>query len=287
MQANDSNSIGIGFANNVDGNHAITIGNNLNSFSFKETVLGSYNANAAGGQSKNTWVSSERLLTVGNGPSVGNESNALILLKSGDLQLPSYGLGNITATAAYNLAVTSDGKVIEVSTGGGGSGVTGSGTANFITKWNSGSSITDSVMFEGSSKIGIGNQSPNHELDVTGDINLDAGSLFFSSLGNAAPDWSITTDVSGDLIIDEITGPENVIFRNGGNMGVGLTGSTTPQAKLDVNGSIRMGDDSFLATASNVGTQRYRVSGNNSYVDMVMQTGATTYAWVNIVQNNW
>jgi hypothetical protein len=48
-----------------------------------------------------------------------------------------------------------------------------------------------------------------------------------------------------------------------------------------------MGDNSFLATASNVGTQRYRVSGNNSYVDMVMQTGATTYEWINIVQNNW
>jgi hypothetical protein len=142
-------------------------------------------------------------------------------------------------------------------------------------------------MFEGSSKIGIGNQSPNHTLDVTGDINTDGGSLLFSSSASNVPDWSITTDVSGDLIIDEITGPENVIFRNGGNMGVGLTGSTTPQAKLDVNGSIRMGDDSFLATASNVGTQRYRVSGNNSYVDMVMQTGATTYAWVNIVQNNW
>jgi hypothetical protein len=24
-----------------------------------------------------------------------------------------------------------------------------------------------------------------------------------------------------------------------------------------------------------------------SYVDMCMQTGASTYAWVNIVQNNW
>ena len=59
------------------------------------------------------------------------------------------------------------------------------------------------------------------------------------------------------------------------------------KARLDVNGAIRMGDDSSSPTASNVGTQRYRVSGNNSYVDMVMQTGAATYAWVNIVQNNW
>ena len=287
IDADDPNSVGIGTSNVVNGDNAITIGNNLNSFSFRETVLGSFNEDAAGGQSKSAWVSSERILTVGNGENVGSKSNALVLLKSGDLQLPSYGLGNITATATYNLAVTSEGKVIEVATGGGGSGITGSGTAGYITKWSGTTAIGNSILFESGTNIGINNVSPNHELDVTGDINLDAGSLLFSSIGSAVPNWSIATDASGDLIIDDTTGPENVIFRNGGDVGVGLTGSNTPQARLDVNGAIRMGDDSSLPTASNVGTQRYRVSGNNSYVDMVMQTGAATYAWVNIVQNNW
>ena len=56
---------------------------------------------------------------------------------------------------------------------------------------------------------------------------------------------------------------------------------------LSMDGSIQMGDDTDAASASKVGTLRYRTSGNNSYVDMCMQTGATTYAWVNIVQNNW
>lgn len=287
IDADDPNSVGIGTSNVVNGDNAITIGNNLNSFSFRETVLGSFNEDAAGGQSKSAWVSSERILTVGNGENVGSKSNALVLLKSGDLQLPSYGLGNITATATYNLAVTATGKVIEVATGGGGSGITGSGTAGYITKWSGTTAIGNSIIFESGTEIGINNISPNHDLDVTGDINLDAGSLFFSSLGSAAPSWSIATDASGDLIIDETAGPENVIFRNGGDVGVGLTGSNTPQARLDVNGAIRMGDDSSSPTASNVGTQRYRVSGNNSYVDMVMQTGAATYAWINIVQNNW
>ena len=46
-------------------------------------------------------------------------------------------------------------------------------------------------------------------------------------------------------------------------------------------------NDATAASISNVGTMRYRVSGNNSYVDIVMQTGAATYAWINIVQNNW
>ena len=46
-------------------------------------------------------------------------------------------------------------------------------------------------------------------------------------------------------------------------------------------------NDATAASISKVGTMRYRVSGNNSYIDIVMQTGAATYAWINIVQNNW
>ena len=42
-----------------------------------------------------------------------------------------------------------------------------------------------------------------------------------------------------------------------------------------------------IASSSNAGSFRYYVSGNNSYVDMCMQTGASTYEWINIVQNNW
>ena len=355
VQTNDSNSIGIGFSNNVAGNHAITIGNNLNSFSFRETVLGSYNKDAVGAVSKTTWVTTERLFTIGNGPSVGNESNALILLKSGNLALPSYGAGTITGTASYNLAVDSTGNVIEVATGGGGSGISGSGTQNYLTKFVANTTVGDSIVFEDSTTgVGVGTVTPKADFDASlankmavnsvafvsgnagkisignidavgsstltlvdevgadvaivkngsfsigsgaftglGSNKLDVGgnirttnSLLFS-YGNASPDWSIQSDVNNNLIIDDVTGPEDVIFKNGGNVGIGLTGSNTPQSKLDVNGSIRMGDNSFLATASNVGTQRYRVSGNNSYVDMVMQTGATTYEWINIVQNNW
>jgi hypothetical protein len=48
-----------------------------------------------------------------------------------------------------------------------------------------------------------------------------------------------------------------------------------------------MADDTATAVVGKVGTLRYRTSGNNSYVDMCMQTAASTYAWINIVQNNW
>jgi hypothetical protein len=75
-----------------------------------------------------------------------------------------------------------------------------------------------------------------------------------------------------------------VIQGNTGNVGIG---TTSPSSKLQVAGGVQMANDTGTASASKVGTMRYRTSGNNSYVDMCMQTGATTYAWINIVQNNW
>ena len=59
------------------------------------------------------------------------------------------------------------------------------------------------------------------------------------------------------------------------------------EGTLQVDGSVQVADDTDTASADKVGALRYRTSGNNSYVDMCMQTGASTYAWVNIAQNNW
>ena len=76
----------------------------------------------------------------------------------------------------------------------------------------------------------------------------------------------------------------DVLVFNQGKIGVG---TDEPQSKLQVDGGIQMADDTDTASATKVGTQRYRTSGNNSYVDMCMQTGATTYEWINILENNW
>lgn len=70
----------------------------------------------------------------------------------------------------------------------------------------------------------------------------------------------------------------------GGNVGIG---TNSPKSTLHVNGGVQIGNDSDSATSDKVGTIRYRTSGNNSYCEMCMQTGASTYAWVAIKTNSW
>ena len=162
--------------------------------------------------------------------------------------------------------------------------------------------------------VGIRTTSPSFALDIGSSINSNEvfringafSNVLFSGAA-AAPTggvgiWNFintgTTAVTRFYVEDANNADDRLTFRFTGNQGsneilagtssgnVGI-GTTSPASKLDVNGGIRMADDSSTASASNVGTLRYRTSGNNSYVDMCMQTGASTYAWVNIVQNNW
>ena len=93
--------------------------------------------------------------------------------------------------------------------------------------------------------------------------------------GDAIGNGSNTVTLGNDSIVKTILK---------GSVGVGID---DPQSALQVNGGIQLAADSDAPSALKVGTFRYRTSGNNSYVDMCMQTAATTYAWVNIVQNNW
>ena len=55
----------------------------------------------------------------------------------------------------------------------------------------------------------------------------------------------------------------------------------------NINGSLKVSNDTATATISNVGAIRYRTSGNNSYCEMSMQTATNAYSWVIIKQNSW
>jgi len=160
------------------------------------------------------------------------------------------------------------------------------------------------AMYINSSKnVGIGTTGPGaYKLAVAGSTVIGGNVEVSDGLGG---DQVLTlTPNTGSFKIGDIEGVGDEgyiegnsssikIFTGGGetlvcdvNQRVGI-GIAIPQSKLQVNGGVQLANDTASPSATKVGTFRYRTSGNNSYVDMCMQTGASTYAWVNIVTNSW
>ena len=182
------------------------------------------------------------------------------------------------------------------------------------------------LFIENTGKVGIGTTTPNEKLDVAGKVYIESqgvdwnettpgltrGALHFDPVGDGAADTGNAITFGASDASNGTNGHAGIYTRSDGAYGtkmyfattdsyslgsktrmmidyngnVGI-GTTSPSSKLQVAGGIQMADDTATASAAKVGTLKYRVSGNNSYVDMCMQTGATTYAWINIVQNNW
>ena len=113
------------------------------------------------------------------------------------------------------------------------------------------------IYIDNAGNVSIGGTSSSYKLDVLGDGRFTNGNHGTVHLGNY-----------------------------GQNISSGF-GYIQTSNSLRVNGSVKVSDDTTSPSSSYVGSIRYRTSGNNSYVDMMMQTGASTYAWVNIVTNSW
>jgi hypothetical protein len=126
-------------------------------------------------------------------------------------------------------------------------------------------------------------------------------SASYAQTASVAPAYLPLTGgtVAGDLIVTgNLTAQQYIISSSvtyftesfsSGSTRFGDTLDDTHQftGSLSITGSLQVGDNSAVAGIVNVGSLRYRTSGSNSFVDMSMQTGASTYEWVNIVQNNW
>ena len=145
-------------------------------------------------------------------------------------------------------------------------------------------------------KVGITDASPGRQLTLGGAAPIlslhststtGESSIYFGD-PNDDNEGRIVYSNSQDAMQIWTAAAERIRVTSAGDTGIGVT---APRAKLDVAGGIKVADDTDTASANKVGTLRYRyVPGspkNYSYVDMCMQTGASSYAWVNIVQNVW
>jgi len=173
-----------------------------------------------------------------------------------------------------------------------------------------GTNSAERMRISSTGNVGIGTLNPLHDLQIgdgsgTNSLQVSSGteSALYLTTPNSTAQSVIgfgnnqfaTINTRGRILYQSSTSPSgnymefkvafNEIMRlTNSSMGIG---TTTPSSKLQVNGAVQVGDDTGAASADKVGALRYRTSGNNSYVDMCMQTDASTYAWVNIVQNNW
>jgi len=171
------------------------------------------------------------------------------------------------------------------------SGIAGGGSVDHLSFYTA-SNIRMRILANGN--VGIGTTSPSEKLDVDGNIKLGATTgrqLMFGENKYGAIRLGNNTVIGGNQAVDIRTGNASVssqssrVFINQtGFVGVG---TTTPIVTLDVNGPIKMGNAATTPLSTTVGTMRYRADSNNSYVEMIMQTGASTYAWVVIQQNTW
>ena len=83
--ANETNSAAIGYDATANGVYSVALGNNITANSYGEFALGQWNESITG--TKDTWNENELLLSVGNGTSSTDRSNAMTMYKDGKTNL--------------------------------------------------------------------------------------------------------------------------------------------------------------------------------------------------------
>ena len=146
--------------------------------------------------------------------------------------------------------------------------------------------------------VGIGTTNPGAKLEVAADATTNVDIAHFSNSNDIAKaKISLSANSSGELsLIDGSNNTDVFISSNGdshfkgGDVGIGVDVGDIA-AKLDVAGGIKVANDTDTPTGLKQGTLRYRLAPSfpksQSMVDMCMQTGPSSYAWVNIVTNTW
>lgn len=83
------------------------------------------------------------------------------------------------------------------------SGITGNGTTNYISKWSSSNGLTDSVIYDNGTNVGVGTSSPAYKLDVSGTGSFDVLNVndqFTFPTGDGSGQQTLVTNGSGVVV---------------------------------------------------------------------------------------
>lgn len=236
-------------------------------------------------------------ITVGGGLDVTNDTNLQGSLLANSLEVTNDSV--FTGSARFNGTIkdtsggvgtngqvlTSTGTGVAWATDAGGS-VTGTGTTNYIAKWNTSSSIQNSIIFDNGTNVGIGTTSPQAKLHINSQqplfvtdgnevsLSIDAGNYIYSigdiSGGENQSYMQIDSAASKAFFLNSnvgigTTSPVSI----GGHSGVlTLYGSNaTALALKDAvsEGHLRFDDSNFKFTNSG-GTVRMQIEADTGNV---------------------
>ena len=289
-------STAMGYSTTANGHNSLSANYFTTTAAYAQSVFGAYNL-PKGGETANSWVTTDPLFTIGNGTGATSRSTAVMVLKNGNV-----GVGLNTPTALLHLTSGSttiaplkltSGSLLTTPASGSieydgfnfyatnGAGTRSSLTGIVGSQWTT--SGTAIGYLNGS--VGVGTASPRTAFDVapaTGQSIIRATSTnstsalqLYRKTGSAYAGpvlWSNGTTLNFGYDTSENSGPTLMTLDTNGNLGIGTTG---PSAALEVYRAT--GTDAAIAVTN-------ASAGNGAYVTSVANSNFTGFTATGVSQ---
>lgn len=254
-----------------------------NAYSYGEFVVGT-NSTSYAPAGVGSYNVLDRAFVVGIGANTGARADGFRVWKNGSIDLPSYGSGTFTGTAAYTLQVDSSGNLIEGAVASGNVTKVGTPVNNELGVWTGDGTIKGDANLTWNGTMLLAQQTGGAVIDLENTTNSDYAYLTTQEL-------TVEDGVTGSIA--SLFKAGQLFLSDGTNDGT-ISAPTSGGAGLTYAMPTSSGT---LALAEKNGVYRTKVSLsaaqikslNSSPIDLIAATGAGTYIRVNQVDLwlNW